>query len=147
MGLQVYFLYTVIGNRCAGGQFVNKAVVSFPDCDVHLVNYIVARPEQTSFPSLHAEKVLLNRFNVLKDRYPKSLPVSTVLFYSWLMPCSGCTKTLIQKFSKSGYNVVVVYNSDWKAVEEDSNEENRNSLRRVGIEVYQIRYNRMLPLV
>lgn len=128
-------------------------MVHFPDND-HLINYIVARPhviqvEDRSVATpvhIHAEKTLLSHFDTLKDEYPKSRSISTVLFYSRLMPCSGCTNLLIQKFKKCPYKVVVVYNNDWKkALEEDKNKENRNKLREVGIDVYRVHYQRILP--
>lgn len=133
---------------------MDNSVISFPKNDQHLVNYIVARvdrPDQDQsllnpVPSTHAEKTLLNRFNTLKDGFPESENISTVLFYSWLMPCSGCTKYLIQKFKESNYDIVVVYNNDWtKAISDEVNEENRSLLRGAGINVYQVRYQAILP--
>lgn len=131
-------------------KLVDKSFVSFPSNDDHLVNYIVARPDQSYSPPLHvvhAEKILLNRFDVLKEKFPGS-SISTVLLYSWLMPCSGCTQLIIQKFKNAPYKVVVAYNNDWtKAITEDENEKNRSKLREAGIDVYQVRYHSILPSV
>lgn len=127
-------------------MLVDNSFVSFPTDD-DLVNYIVARPDQRYSPPLHAEETLLDRFDTLKDRFPGS-QISTVLVYSWLMPCSGCTKLLIQKFKNCPYKVIVAYNNDWtKAISDKENEENRNLLRRTGIDVYQIRYRSILPSI
>ena len=127
-------------------RLVDNSFVSFPTDD-DLVNYIVARPDQRCSPPRHAEETLLDRFDALKDRYPGS-PISTVLLYSWLMPCSGCTELLIQKFKNCPYKVIVVYNNDWtKAIPDEKNEENRNMLRGAGIDVYQVRYQYTLPPV
>ena len=134
-------------NKChqLESQLVNKSMVSFPDND-HLENYIVARPDEikglVNTVHVHAEKTLLNRFDSLKDEFSKSgTMVSTVIFYSWLMPCSGCTQLLVNKFKKRDYDVVVVYNNDWtKAITEEENKHNRKLLRETGIDVYQVRY-------
>ena len=128
---------------------MDNSFVSFPSNDDHLVNYIVARPDQSYSPPLHvhAEKILLNRFDVLKEKFPGS-SISMVLLYSWLMPCSGCTQQLIQKFKNCPYKVVVVYNNDWtKVIPEGENEKNRNMLCRAGIDVYQVRYQSTLPSI
>jgi deoxycytidylate deaminase len=125
---------------------VDNSFVSFPTDD-DLVNYIVARPDQRYSPPLHTEEILLSRFDALKNRFPGS-PISTVLIYSWLMPCSGCTKLLIQKFKNCPCKVIVAYNSDWtKAISDEDNQENRNLLRGAGIDVYQIRYKSILPSI
>ena len=140
-------------NKYRENTLVNNSVVSFPDSD-YLVNYIVAHPDEYKNSYLgtsvhiHAEKTLLNRFDTLNDEFSKSEMVSTVLFYSWLMPCSGCTQLLIKKFENSAYDVAVVYNNDWtKVVKEEENEKNRKLLRGAGIEVYQVRYQFTLPSV
>lgn len=129
-------------------MLVDNHFVSFPKDDDDLVNYIVARPDHQRYsPPRHAEETLLDRFDALKDRFP-GLSISTVLVYSWLMPCSGCTKLLVKKFENCSYKVIVVYNNDWtKAISDEENEENRNLLRGAGIDVYQIRYQYILPSV
>ena len=135
------------GNEHPSRQLVNPSVPSFPDRDTHLGNYIVARPDHnvTQSRHVHAEKILLDRLlrlEALKDEYDP-----TIVLYSWMMPCTGCTNALIQSLRNHRSNVIIVYTIDWKGVDLDTNQQNRQRLCRAGIQVYQVDYNLRLPSV
>ena len=131
------------GTKHPGNQLVNHSVPSFPDHNNDFVNYIVAHPDHTQHPTVHAEMILLQRFQTLRNKYP------TMILYSWMMPCSGCTNALIQSLENytCGSDVVIVYTIDWKGESAHNNQKNRKNLRQAGIQVYQVRYHLTLPPV
>ena len=117
-------------------------MICFPDRDEHLVNYVVARPDHSQHPAVHAEKILLDR---LTDLEGKCALFSTILVYSWLMPCSKCTTALIKELcTHVQVSKVIVYNTELNYGEED-NVNNRKRLRQAGIDVYKIPYKDTLP--
>lgn len=129
-------------NRHPDNKLVENSVTTFPEDDEHLVNYVVARPDN-KHPSIHAEKFLLCRFEALQTACQT---FSTIVVYSWLMPCQECTNTLIETLSKyvQKYEVVIVYNTDQKG-KDDENRESRSRLHQADIQVFQVKYNHTLP--
>ena len=122
---------------------MNKLVTNFPDRDEHLDNYVVARPDHRQYSSVHAERFLIDRFEALRQ---KCQEFSTIIVYSWLMPCSECTEALIDKFDiyVGGHSVIVVYNTD-QVGKDVENQNSRNRLEQAGIKVYKVRYYPTLP--
>lgn len=117
-------------------------MISFPNHDQHLVNYVATRPDHgRNYQTVHAERILLDRFEALKEKCSK---FSTILVYSWLMPCSECTEALIRKLHSVQVSKVIVYNTD-QDFRGEENKNNRYRLHQAGIDVYQIRYFPDLP--
>lgn len=87
----IIIIYTGVKNN---GQLVNSGQSSYPD-NSNLVNYIVACPDNMGN---HAELILLDRFNELWQNFVRSArQPSLILFFSWLMPCEGCTDAFITR--------------------------------------------------
>ena len=79
---------------CTGANnspLVNSDEPSHPD-NSNFVNYMVARPDHMGN---HAEEVLLDRFNKLWFKFRQQ--PSVILIFSWLMPCEGCTESIINR--------------------------------------------------
>lgn len=100
-------------------------------------NYVVARPEDGN----HAERLLLDNLNTVLTMYD---PPPLVLFYSWTMPCTGCTMAIARALGNRK-NVVLVYTADRKEINEGENDKNRNKLAKCGIQVIQAKYEQGLP--
>lgn len=100
-------------------------------------NYVVARPEDGN----HAERLLLDNLNtVLTIGSPPPL----VIFYTWTMPCAGCTMAILRTLGNRK-NVVLVYTTDKKEINDGENARNRSKLAESGIQVIQAKYDQGLP--
>ena len=100
-------------------------------------NYVVARPEDGN----HAERLLLDNLNTVLTQYD---PPPLVLFYTWTMPCTGCTMAIVRALGNMK-NVALVYTTDRKEINEGENKKNRNKLAECGIQVIKVEYDQGLP--
>ena len=100
-------------------------------------NYVVARPEDGH----HAERLLLDNLNTVLTVYD---PPPRVIFYTWTMPCTGCTMAIVRALGNTK-NVALVYTVDKKEANDGENERNRSKLAKSGIQVIQAKYEHGLP--
>ena len=100
-------------------------------------NYVVARPADGH----HAERLLLDNLNTILTLDD---PPPLVLFYTWTMPCTGCTLAIARALGNRK-NVVLVYTANKKEINTDENAKNRNKLAESGIQVIQAEYEEGLP--
>lgn len=100
-------------------------------------NYVVARPADGH----HAERLLLDNLNTVLTLDD---PPPLVLFYTWTMPCTGCTMAIARALGNRK-NVVLVYTANRKEINTDENAKNRNKLVESGIQVIQAQYEKGLP--
>jgi len=118
-------------------------------------NYIVARPgrvrDRFLNRSAHAEEIILLQLKSLlkanrsrRSRAERHDPTFIVL-YSWMMPCSTCTRAIIKQSKSLNSKIVVVYTIDWKWMNDDENVINRAHLREAGIMVQKGWYSFPLP--
>lgn len=119
-----------------GQPLIDSNYSSFPPRS-QISNYVVARPEDGN----HAERLLLDNLNTVLTH---SFPPPLVVFYTWTMPCTGCTMAIVKALG-STKNVVLVYTKDKKEIDDGENERNRSKLAKCGIQVVQVRYEKDLP--
>ena len=110
-------------------------------------NYIVARPDQNIF-SNHAEKIILDEFEDLLEafrRKNKEHP-SSIILYSWIMPCTTCTINIIHTLANRGFKVIVAYTIHYRydIESKEQQEANRERLKQAGVMVQHIYYNKRL---
>ena len=100
-------------------------------------NYVVARPADGH----HAERLLLDNLNTVLTLDD---PPPIILFYTWTMPCTGCTMAIARALGNRR-NVILVYTANKKEINTDENAKNRNKLVESGIQVIQAEYEEGLP--
>ena len=104
-------------------------------------NYIMARPNKSHGRTEHAERIIMNNFKSLKKKFKNKNhkdPVKIIL-YSWLMPCTDCTRAIISGLSglaQKGVKVELYYTCDYD--DRDTQTENRFRLEDSKISVDQI---------
>ena len=97
-----------------GRPLLNRNNTLSPDPG-HFNNYIIARPEKCRDDMIHAEAAILHNFQSLWEAHVKincQNPVS-IIFYSWIMPCTECTDLIIQGLSNLGVSVTIAYTIPW----------------------------------
>lgn len=114
-------------------------------------NFMVARPEPSW--SQHAEEILLEHFPTICKVYlqQEGRPPKYVILYSWTMPCAKiCTPKLIRcitsnnKYTEST-KFIVAYTIHWCKESESAIENSKRSLRRYGVIVENVEYDKRLP--
>ena len=121
--------------------------------DEQIINYIVARVDRETCPgtSIHSEESLIKRTAKLFESYQNafhSQPSFLVLF-SWLMPCKHCTSQFIHAVYVTNADlfestkVIIAYVLDW--CKDAAAEDSRKELKRKGVVVVQVNYDRRLP--
>ena len=119
-----------------GQPLTDSSHSTFPS-RAQISNYVVARPEDGH----HAERLLLDNLNTVLTLYD---PPPLVLFYTWTMPCTGCTMAILRALGNMK-NVVLVYTANRKEINVDENAKNRKKLAESGIQVIQAQYEQGLP--
>lgn len=119
-----------------GEPLTDSSQSTFPP-RAQISNYVVARPADGH----HAERLLLDNLNTVLTLDD---PPPLVLFYTWTMPCTGCTMAIARALGNRK-NVFLVYTANRKEINTDENAKNRKKLVDSGIQVIQVQYENGLP--
>ena len=119
-----------------GQPFTDSSHSTYPP-RAQISNYVVARPEDGN----HAERLLLDNLNTVLTM---GNPPPLVIFYTWTMPCAGCTMAILRALGNRK-NIVLVYTTDKKEINDGENARNRSKLAESGIQVIQAKYDQGLP--
>ncbi len=122
-------------------EVTNRFSPTFPSKSDYC-NFITARPSC----STHAEIFLMNQVETLMRAYSTQqyLPrCQTILLYTWLFPCDGCKRKIIQILQTytNIYQVILVYTSD---MSEDKVRRSTSELEQTGIDVRKEKYDQLL---
>ena len=123
---------------------VNNNFPYFPCGD--LGNYLVARPDE----GRHCEKIIFHQIHLLQNAYRRVHPGGPrcIILYSWLLPCSGCTREILDYYSNISAprpKMVVAYTVWWCEVADAENQRNIEQMQQAGIIVKKIKYPHRLP--
>lgn len=124
---------------------VNNNFPCFPRGD--LGNYLVARPDE----GRHCEKIIFRQIHLLQKAYRRVHPRGPrcIILYSWLLPCSGCTREILRYYSNISAprpKMVVAYTVLWREVADTENQRNIEQMQQAEIIVKKIAYpRRLLP--
>ena len=123
---------------------VNNNYPYFPRGD--LGNYLVARPDE----GRHCEKIIFHQIHLLQDAYRRVHPRGPrcIILYSWLLPCSGCTREILRYYSNISAprpKMVVAYTVLWCEVADTENQRNIEQMQQARIIVKKITYPHRLP--
>ena len=130
--------------RC-NTPLVNNNYPCFPRGD--LGNYLVARPDE----GRHCEKIIFCQIHLLQKAYRRVHPRGPrcIILYSWLLPCSGCTREILRYYSNISAprpKMVVAYTVLWREVADTENQRNIEQMQQAEIIVKKIAYpRRLLP--
>ena len=108
-----------------------------------LGNYIVARPDGPH----HAEGLLMSRFHSVWERRLQNLCLcQSIVLYSWLFPCRYCAQEIVLTLGPyaNSHQVIVVYTSVMRDMEQAKVERIIQHLESRGIRVIKMHYNRRL---
>ena len=121
----------------------DKTCLTYPPKSA-LRDYIVARPDGVGCKEqCHAEELLLKRFKELLARNQSSC--KSIVLYTWLFPCRGCTRKIIEKLGQlaTDRHVTVVYTCRG-TVKEKQERISTTKLEKEGITVIKGKYNKKL---
>ena len=122
--------------------YVNKKYPYFPRGD--LKNYLVARPNN----GRHCEEILLDQEYRLWDAYEEDHPTGPrcIILYSWLLPCSDCTRKIItyHTHTRPAVELIVVFTSACYQ-DESENLNNITQMQEAGIDVHKVSYFHLPP--
>ena len=124
-------------------DYVNKNYSYFPRGD--LTNYLVARPDN----GRHCEEIMLDQeyrlWNAYKDHH--STGPRCIILYSWLLPCSDCTREIIayHTHTRPAVKLIVVFTAKWHYLDESENDNNITRMQEAGIDVHRVSYPYQLP--
>ena len=127
-------------------------------------NYIVARPEKgilgriaeyyMEWYTKHAETIVLNEFEDLLLAYESNNKevFRSIILYTWIMPCTKCTTKIITKMVKNDklvnreleFTVAYTLHYRYDVESEEEQEKSRENLRKAGITVKCIPYQKRL---
>ena len=125
-------------------RLVNRTHPYFPRNNLN--NYLVARPDMGHH--VHCEKILLDQEYWLWDAYEEDHPTGPrcIILYSWLLPCSDCTRKIItyHTHTRPVVKLIVVFTSGCYQ-DELENLNNITRMQEAGIEIHKVSYSRHLP--
>lgn len=128
--------------RTTGVMLTDSTTETHPP-DHALHNYVTGRPDGHH----HAEVLLLNRFGrlwLMRNSLPSTC--QSIALYTWLLPCHYCTGKIIDILVHHARNhqVIVVYTSTVRDMDEETQREIIYRLESSGITVMKEKYDKVL---
>ena len=133
-----------------GNPLVDASQCTMPPC-IQYCNYIVARPTLRAPMHCHSEVEIFgdrsntSRFDLLWNAYVKHHLAAPdyILMYSWNLPCSNCTDTIIQSLRNAKYKsakVIVAHTIKWRGEPSSQHDLSEEKLVRESIIVQEVKY-------
>lgn len=119
-----------------GAEDTNSTYSTHP-LDNYFGNFIVARPNGQQ----HAEKLLMGKFDKL---WSKNQDCKTIVLYTWLLPCNSCADKIAKVLGSREEEVIVLYTSIVKDMQNEDYTCSKDKLRKAGIKVEQVNCNKKL---